>query len=234
MNAVLSEYKEVKWSPLKDYSDLTTANTHVFKINVDKQYSLIAQHQSKILSEKELLKASKFQKSKDGERYIVSKYFLRHILSSFTGNPAHSIQFHQFGNKKPSLEGIEFNVTHSGDFILIIVSPHQVGVDMEFINRNFNFEILLEDCFNEAEKQFINSGSTESLYNFYRLWTRKEAILKASGEGLVDRMNELDCLSEHVIRKGVKYQLKTFNMEADYYASLAVQINEASINFWIV
>jgi len=218
------------WQKYQHNLVLNLDEDHLFKIAVDEHFDRIVNDYNQVLSEKELDKAKKYNKESDGRRYIVSKYYLRKILSSFIKTDAPAINFKETSNKKPSLPGIEFNVTHSGNFVLIVVSKSQIGVDLELINKSFDFKPLLANCFHPDEAAYLKSSSKETA-DFYRLWTRKEALLKATGEGLIDELDQLNCLDNHLTRNNLVYYLSSFLIENDYVMSLA-KLENGHLNFW--
>jgi len=209
---------------------LDYSQNHIFKVTIDSYFQRIKDDYIKILTEAELAKSLQYLKNTDRKRYIVSKYLSKILLSKVTNNDPSSIKFSISTNKKPAAEGIEFNISHSGNCLLITFSPSAVGIDIETINRSFKFETLLNECFSVEEIDFINSGEDKLLF-FYTLWTRKEALLKATGEGLVDDLDQVTCLPSLISRLGRQYKLLTFIVDNNYVSTLAIS-NENSCNYW--
>jgi 4'-phosphopantetheinyl transferase len=209
------------WETFKNETDLDKKATHIFKIptklNNNQHFKEIAKT---ILSVEEMAKSLRFMRQEDCDRYLISRFSLRNILSRFIPTSPADINFHQYGNKKPAVSGIEFNLSHSNQYIVIAVSPTPIGIDIEYMKADFNFEVLSDMSFGLNEKAHINEENLP-LLNFYAIWTRKEALLKASGEGLVDNLNEIDCLPEIVIRNGYQYQIKSATIEQEYMMSIA-------------
>lgn len=221
----------IGWKKYHENQGLDIEHVHVFKFLVDEAYDQIAAEYSSILSKNETIKANSFLHIDDQKRFIVGKYMLRMILSRLISLAPESIQFKLSDHKKPFVDAeIEFNTAHSGNIVLIAVHKKSVGIDIEFINRNFEYEGLISDVFSNREKLFINSGPNRSI-DFYLLWTRKEALLKATGEGLLDRLQELDCLESIIYRNGIQYYLSSLLLEKEYAASIA-HCTGAEILFW--
>lgn len=204
------------WEKYDGTSELQKDTVYVFKVMADNYYGYISFDYEAILSDAELEKSSRFLNRKDAERYIACRHSLRHILSGFILHSPASIQFGTSGNKKPAVDGIEFNISHSGNLILIAVSQTAVGIDIELVVPDFDYNLLLDSSFSARERLGINSP-----FGFYELWTRKEALLKASGEGLTDGMNEFECLDNLVLRKGLDYELTSFRTDQQYVFSIA-------------
>ena len=73
---------------------------------------------------------------------------------------------------------------------LIYTRAKPIGIDVEALNRSFRFQEVLEISFSETEKTLINT-SKDPQTEFYRMWTRKESLSKATGLGLGDRLDAL-------------------------------------------
>ena len=215
-----------EWSEYNDKRDLDKDAIHIFKIEADEYYNSIQFNYQDILSDSELTKANRFLTKKDKESFISRRHSLRSILSKFISAQPAGFQFHQSGNKKPAIEGVEFNSTHSENLILIALSSSTIGIDIECVNPDFDFKTLVPACFSKEERVFIGSPSA-----FYTLWTRKEAILKATGEGLIEKMQDINCLKNDVIRNNVCYGIKTYRMH-EYIFSIAMTAQNQQLFFW--
>ena len=209
------------WKKYGGIPDLSQDRVHIFKVVVDSYYHHIRLGYEAVLSDEELEKSSRFLNRKDAERYIACRHSVRRILSGFVQRASASIQFTNSGNKKPAVDGIEFNISHSGNLILVAVGQTAVGIDIELVMPDFDFSLLLDSSFSARERLHIGSK-----LSFYEFWTRKEAVLKASGEGLTDGMNEFECLDNLVLRKGLSYELKTFRTDEQYIFSLASPVDK--------
>jgi len=86
----------------------------------------------------------------------------------------------------PALAGIDFNLSHARDHVLLAFARHQpLGVDLERIDRRLALEDLARRFFSAAEADALDAlPAAERLPAFLRLWTCKEAVLKAIGEGI--------------------------------------------------
>ena len=115
---------------------------------------------------------------------------VRHLLNLPTTD------FLQTPNGKPWVADAEFNISHSG--ALITVAIHQsrpVGVDVEVMSRHVRANELMDRICHPAEKNWINQHQpSERDHAFLRCWVRKEALLKATGTGLVDDLQAIDTL----------------------------------------
>lgn len=208
--------------------------TNIWRINVLKNYA----DTGHILSMDEQTKALRFRHSKDRDRFICRRTALRILLSKYTNRPAVEIEFSIGKNKKPELKhhaNLYFNVSHSEEMVLIAISDKAVGVDIEYVKPEFNFREMLNHSFNEQEIKFIND-SKEQTASFFELWTRKEALTKASSKGLDDDLRNIPSLdgwhsTNNEIGLDSNWQLNSFSINQEYAASIAC-IADQNLNYF--
>lgn len=217
---------KVDWSTYTGKEQLNLDNCHIFKFDL-KVYKDIESNYKNVLSKNELNKAKLFKVQKDLERYVIGKYFTRLLVGVQLGIKPCEVTFIEIENKKPATTNINFNISHSGNLILLALSNSVMGIDVECINPSFNFENLLIQCFKPSELLHINSRS-----DFYVFWTRKEAIIKATGEGLIDDLHDIDCTQNRIFRQKKTYFLHTAYLNEDHIYSLAYTGNVKNLKFW--
>ena len=152
-----------------------------------------------ILSAAELERASRFRFEEHRNRYIVAHGWLRQLLGAYLGRPPAVLDF-EFGiNGKPALAAtpttseLYFNLSHSDDLSLVAVCHRTpVGVDIERIRGMEDAAELVTRFFSKPEAaKFSALPEADKTVAFFNLWTRKEAWLKATGQGighLLDRI----------------------------------------------
>lgn len=191
---------------------------------------------ARLLTSEELARATRFRKHRDSASFIASHGAVRSLLARYTQRQPSAIQIAFGPQGKPRLEppqDVEFNMTHSGDWIALAFSHGcPVGVDLEFMRP---FEQLEETadrffCADEA-REIASLEGKEQQCAFFRCWTRKEAILKATGEGLSARLNDFRVTvlpHEHARvlhaagdRAHDKWVLHDLALEAGYAGALA-------------
>ncbi len=129
----------------------------------------------------------------------------------------------KYTDGKPEIcgAGFEFNISHSGNWVVCAFCKDKIGVDIE--KKNFN-ERILERCFNEEEKNFIKKSHNceDMIDNYTKSWTIKESYIKYLGKGLRYGMkNFIINYDEKIIEEGtdsVCYHSKEFDF--DYYLSV--------------
>jgi 4'-phosphopantetheinyl transferase len=134
-------------------------------------------------------RAARFRFERDARRYRAAHVALREVLAQATGVAAAALRFVEGRHGKPALvarAACRFNLSHAADLALIAVSPtHDVGVDVEMHRPVEDREALSRTCFTERERaQLAAVAPSARDAAFLRLWTRKEACLKALGTGL--------------------------------------------------
>lgn len=140
------------------------------------------------LSEEEWQRARRFHFQKDQHRFIMTHHFLRRILAQETQESPQTLVLTQTPYGKPMLQGfpeLHFNLSHAHERVIVAVSQGQpIGVDIEHLRPIEELD-LARRFFNAEEVETLQALEPEQrLTLFFRLWTCKEAYLKATGEGL--------------------------------------------------
>ena len=140
------------------------------------------------LTAEERERSRRFVFQRDRRRSVVSRGFLRALLSCYSGLPAQSIPI-EYGDKgKPQWPGggLHFNVSHSENLIVIgLTRVCPLGVDVEHLRLVSEAESIAERFFSAAEAQvFCDAPPHLKPQTFFNCWTRKEAYVKAVGDGL--------------------------------------------------
>src|SRR6185295_998646 len=153
-----------------------------------------------LLSGEERDRAARFAFGRDQKRFIAAHGRVREILAMRMGRAPAALEFRCSEHGKPSLRdagGCRFNLTHSeGIAALAICDGFEIGIDLEQLRPLA--ERVAEFYFSQCEvKALSRLPGSEQLVGFYRCWTRKEAIVKAIGEGL---SRSLDTFDVSVIR----------------------------------
>lgn len=142
-----------------------------------------------VLSKDEKEKASKFRFSKDRIAYIASRGMLRVLSGHYLNCPPEDIIFEYEAHGKPGYAhktSLKFNVSHSGNMVIIGFLFDQVmGIDIEIIKDDFDVLDIGRNFFSKKEIAALNAIPKAMQHiAFYRCWTRKEAFIKAMGDGL--------------------------------------------------
>ncbi|MCD2453703.1 4'-phosphopantetheinyl transferase superfamily protein [Methylicorpusculum oleiharenae] len=146
----------------------------------------------RLLSAEENSIARRFVRDLDRQRYVVCHAKLRLLLSNYLNIAPECLCFarHAFG--KPYLvdasgqsEVLQFNLSHSSDWMLLGVGKTPLGIDIEAWDGRHDLASLVDEILAPEEKRYWQSLSThEQVPAFYRFWTRKESLVKAVGCGI--------------------------------------------------
>jgi 4'-phosphopantetheinyl transferase len=150
------------------------------------------------LTPTEQLAATDFYFERDRRRYIAGRAGLRQALASVLDIQPHAVEFcyGKFGKPELAKRGanwLHFNFSHSGDWALLaLAAGRPVGVDIERVRSVPDMLTLVARFFSSAESHILrNSSPVERPTIFFRLWTCKEAFLKATGAGLQQPLNTI-------------------------------------------
>lgn len=147
------------------------------------------------LSQDEQLRAKRLKIDQIRRRFIASHSWLRKILSFYTDTSPNTLQFTYARHNKPALSPnpsqVQFNLSHSADMAVCAVAKGQaVGIDIEYQKAQSNLA-LAKRFFSIDEYNLLNqSPENLQISQFYELWTKKEALLKATGKGLFIPLNQ--------------------------------------------
>ncbi|HQR94691.1 MAG TPA: 4'-phosphopantetheinyl transferase superfamily protein, partial [Sediminibacterium sp.] len=193
-----------------------------------------------LLNEAEIKRAQSYHQLKDSQRFIIARGILKKLASQYLSIPPNEIEINIGTNKKPFIGSntsikLDYNISHSGNWIVIAFGFGSIGIDVEQINHSFNYDAILAACFNVEEQKFIQQkpNSTEL---FYRLWTRKEAFVKATSKGLDNNLPQIICLNgewelmEHD-SLSQSWETLSFSLDLDHVASLSYSGSKKNILF---
>lgn len=177
----------------------------------------------------EISHAQRYHRQEDRIRYIYTRRIVRILVGRYLNQVPNSIRFTTGINKKPEIKDNtdwHINVSHSGNWILLAIATASVGVDIEKINPDIRFEDMLPSSFSQNEQQYIETSSN-ARFSFYELWTRKEALVKATAKGLDDDFAQVPSLDGvHTIENNLigasgDWTVRSFTVSEDYSAAVA-------------
>ncbi len=154
----------------------------------------------KTLSPDELDRASRFHFPRDRQRFSASRSQLRILLAGYLGIDAAAVSFSYSEKGKPSLgaahagSNLQFNISHSGGVTLLAFTrDREIGVDVEQVRSDFDVLAIARRFFSPKEQtQLADLPAEKSVQAFFRCWTRKEAYIKATGDGLSVPLTQFD------------------------------------------
>lgn len=211
-----------------DHSSENKSNIKLFKINLPVYYNSIS-ILAKYLNADELDRAQKYHFEKDVNQFIVCRALLKLILARHTGLKLSEIKIEKDKNKKPYLPSqgsLHFNLSHAKDYAIIAIGNSAIGVDLEYLNRDFDFAEILHNSFSGREKQLILAANNKT-EAFFKLWTRKEAVVKATGKGIDDSFREIPSIDGLHLKESSllgeipELYVYSFGLDNEYIGALA-------------
>ena len=168
-------------------STLNQAEVHVWSCGLDAAPEAVA-YCTTLLAEVETARAARFRVPTDRNRFIVAHAALRRLLATYLETDPARLLFGLAAYGKPFLINhpeLCFSLSHSGDFALVALARREVGVDVERLDRQIEIDGVAATAFSALELAELRAlVPAERRAAFFRLWTRKEAYVKARGEGL--------------------------------------------------
>jgi 4'-phosphopantetheinyl transferase len=178
-------------NPPESHLLLESGEVHVWRAHLYEEPEALAVSRS-ILAPDERARADRFHFERDRVRFIVARSALRRILNRYLNiSPAEiGFSYNQYGKPVLSAEAgeprLRFNVSHSHECALYAITRDgEVGVDIEFVREDFASLEIAERFFSPREIEMLRRLPEELRTEaFFNCWTRKEAYIKALGEGL--------------------------------------------------
>lgn len=203
------------------------------------------------LAEDEQARAARFYFPIHRERFIVARGVLREILGLYLNRAARSVSFCYGPHGKPALAGesggnaIHFNMSHShGVALYAVTRSGEIGIDLEFIREDLEVEHLAERLFSQREIATLRALPLSlRKYAFFLCWTRKEAYIKARGEGLSLPLDQFDVSlipgePAALLRtqadpdEALRWSLQELSIGPGYVSALAVGGQGWSLSCW--
>lgn len=226
---------------------LPETELHIWQASLAVTSSALQQFAS-TLSADEQKRADRFRFPRDAHRFVASRGILRTLLGRYLTAPPEQLQFCYSDRGKPALatdpaNRLMFNISHSDDLMLCAIARHgSVGIDLEYLRPVNNLEELTQRFFSPQEHAAIHAlPEALRLRSFFQHWTCKEALLKATGEGLMSLSGIELCIDSDIARLVSWHNaaqpvdswfLQLFTPMPDYIAAIAVESRDRSLVFW--
>jgi 4'-phosphopantetheinyl transferase len=179
------------WVPNSTRVELEDREIHVWRAELDSE-GLALHRFEETLAPDEKARANRFVFRQDRNRYVAARGVLRELVGRYLNRSPEAVEFDYNSKGKPSLRAesnkgsVQFNVSHSHGLVLLAFAlGYNLGIDVEFVRPEVPTDEIAERYFSPQEvielRALPLSMRTEG---FYLCWTRKEAYIKARGEGL--------------------------------------------------
>jgi 4'-phosphopantetheinyl transferase len=221
---------------------LQADQSHLWSVDLDQPVP----RAETLLSADELDKAGRYKFAVHRERFIHGRALLRLMLAHYTGEAPEKLRLNYGPAGKPAIaHGPSFNVAHSGAVALFAFAQDgQLGVDVERIHSLPEMAGVAKIFFSNSEYESWKSlPAEEQELAFFQCWTRKEAFVKAIGDGISELLKDFvvafepgtECaLLELNGKYGAKsaWKLQSFEPAIGYLGALAISNPHATTNAW--
>lgn len=233
--------RDSDWIPAPERLSLGCDEVHVWRAGLDQSPSQVESLQG-LLDDEERSRADRFYFSRDRRRFIVARGVLRSLVGRYLGTAPELISFSFGVYRKPTLcsesspDAIRFNLSHShGAALYALTRGREVGVDLELIRGDVKADQIAEQFFSRNEITALRTlPPSLRRHAFFLCWTRKEAYIKARGDGLTMPLDQFDVSlipgepatllsTRPVSDEALKWSLRNLTPASDYAAALAVE-----------
>jgi len=197
MNIKINNSKiQVKWLKLSSYSgEVARLKTYLTCDEIERAY--------------------KYKFDIDRTRFIVGRALLRKMLGDILDYDPFQIKIESNNYRKLFLSNVEqqhlhFNLSHSEDYIIYAFCFNDdVGIDIEKIDPTINHLEIANNYFSADEIAYLKNSSDQNrgVERFFRIWTRKEALLKAMGIGLLLDLKKINVTTDSIDLSKMKIKL---------------------------
>lgn len=230
--------------------ELKNDEIHIWNAALDQPASQI-QRLIQTLSIDERVRAKRLRFEADRKRFIVGRGILRNILCGYLSIEPSRLRLNYGNHGKPAIvdnqgrEMIQFNLSHSGGLALYAFTRvHAIGVDIEQIHDIPDMEQIAEHFFSVRENSVFRAlPESKKREAFFNCWTRKEAFIKALGDGLSWPLDKFDVslvpgeparlLRIEGYSKGAsRWSIQELNPAFGFAAALAVEGQSWRLHCW--
>jgi 4'-phosphopantetheinyl transferase len=238
------------WQPPPPHPSISSHEIHIWRASLDLPAAL-AQRLYAFLAADEQQRAQRLHFDKDRAHFVAARGVLRCILASYLNCAPQKVAFVYGKREKPALSAaihspeLHFNVSHSHGLALYAVAYQRaVGIDLERIRTNVDYEQIAQRFFSPQEYAILRTlPVNEQCRAFFACWTRKEAYIKAQGDGLWQSLDAFSVtLAPHEPAKLVhtadnpqqaeRWSLHNLLPGPDYAAALAAEGHDWKGTCW--
>ena len=176
----------IAWKTPSSWPRLSDDEIHVWCVELDAAGEVTAL--AAYLSAEERDRASGLLSGTHQRRFVVARGMLRQLLGRYLDQDPGAVAFARGAHGKPFLQegGLDFNVSHTHELALYAIArDREVGVDVEWMRPQVAHEQIAARFFSlEEQEALAQVPDEERRAAFYNIWTRKEAYVKARGDGI--------------------------------------------------
>ena len=256
---------DMAWLPPIENYHLPLDEVHVWRAKLEWPAEYIANWYD-VLSRDERERAERYHFQVDRNRHVIGRFLSKILIGRCLHIKAASVSFTYDAKGKPRLANnhgrstyrsgktvrtsgatstLNFNISHSGDYILVALAyGRDLGVDIERIRKDFDPNLVAKRFFAKRESLILAALPESTMHDaFFACWTRKEAYVKAHGEGLDLALDQFDVAflpgeeaqlleTRHDPAEASRWVLRNLDAGENYKAALAIQGSSVRLKFW--
>lgn len=179
---------------------MNESEIHIWHTRLDSGDADLARYAS-LLSGEEKNRAARFRFDLHRNRFVTARGVLRLLLGKYLAMSPESVEIRTCDRGKPHVAdgqnrgNLRFNLSHSGDIaVYAFALDNEVGIDIEVADKRRNSLNISRSYFTDSETRSLEEIGTqeEREVGFLKLWTRKEACIKCTGDGLGVKLDSFD------------------------------------------
>lgn len=204
---------------------LSENEIHIWLVDLETQLQNLKAYWS-YLSKIEQSRAIKFRFESHKNNYIIRTGILRILLSNHLMCQPNEIEFEvgEFGKPKLNNSTLTFNLSHSKSKALIALTQNiEIGIDLEYIDASIDAKTIAIHFFSNDEMKQLYTLNNENLADeFFNIWSKKEAFIKAIGTGLTYPLDAFD-VSLDTLEKKALTRIKNSTKEAQKWNLFSIK-----------
>ncbi len=161
----------------------------------------------------------RYRRWQDAQLSLLGKVLLLYGLRTYYNVP--DMETGVLPNKKPYLKGhnLHFNISHSKDLVACAIAEYPLGIDLEFNNPKVSY---LDFTFQMTTNEFQEiHDSEDKVKGFFTYWTRKEAVIKAHGAGMMLPLDSFEVVNDECRIEDENFFIKKIFIHEDYHSYIA-------------
>ncbi|MDW9381240.1 4'-phosphopantetheinyl transferase family protein [Chryseobacterium sp. JV558] len=161
----------------------------------------------------------KYRRWQDAQLSLLGKVLLQYGLRTYYNIP--EAETGVLPNKKPYLkdQNIHFNISHSKDLVACAIAEYPLGIDVEYNDPKVTYlDFTFQMTSNEVQEI---QDAEDKMKGFFTYWTRKEAVIKAHGAGMMLPLESFEVINDECTIEDEKFFIKEIFIHEDYHSYVA-------------
>jgi 4'-phosphopantetheinyl transferase len=161
----------------------------------------------------------RYKRWQDAQLSLLGKVLLLQGLKTYYNIP--DVEIGVLPNKKPYLKGqkLHFNISHSQELVACAIAEYPLGIDIEYNDLKISYhDFTFQMTSNEIQEI---QDAEDKMNGFFTYWTRKEAVIKAHGAGMMLPLDAFEVVNDECIIEDERFFIKEVFIHEDYHSYIA-------------